>query len=279
MLDGRWRHAVDRTTKPVGTALVRVGVTADVLTGIGLLMSAVTALVVATGHLVWAVVMLFPTGLPDLFDGPVAKASGTASARGAFFDSVSDRVADALILGGISWYLVERHHGTSALLPFAILAVTQLISYQRAKAELLGLSAKGGLMERAERFILLGVCFVAGAVSASAFVPALCVYLGLVSATAAGRFVRVWQVAEAPPRQVRPARLRRVRPDHPRRPRRGVAAWREAGGFRPRRESESLARLRAWRESGSGGRPARTTWAARRQRMRTWRRAARHGEH
>src|SRR5579863_4989166 len=208
MLDGRWRHAVDRTTKPVGTTLVRVGVTADVLTVIGLLMAGVTAVVVASGHLVWAIVMLFPTGLPDLFDGPVAKVSGTASTRGAFFDSVSDRVTDALILGGVAWYLVVRHQGTSVLVPFAILAVTQLISYQRAKAELLGLSAKGGLMERAERFILLGVCFLAGAVSTAAFVPALWVYLGLVSATAVGRFVRVWQVAEAPPRQLRPARLR-----------------------------------------------------------------------
>jgi CDP-diacylglycerol--glycerol-3-phosphate 3-phosphatidyltransferase len=272
MLDGRWRHAVDRTTKPVGTALVRVGVTADILTFVGLAMAAATAVVVATGHFVWGVVMLFPTGLPDLFDGPVAKASGTASVRGAFFDSVSDRVADALILGGIAWYLVARHQGTSVLIPFAILAVTQLISYQRAKAELLGLSAKGGLMERAERFILLGVCFLAGAVSASAFVPALAVYLGLVSATAAGRFVRVFREAEAPPRQERPVRVRR---EHPRRPRR-TGAWRDAAGFRPLRESESLARLRAWREGAAVGRSSRTTWAARRQRVRGRLRSDRH---
>src|SRR5579884_3852545 len=127
MLDGRWRHAVDRTTKPVGTALVRLRVTADVLTFVGLAMAAATAVVVATGHLVWAIVMLFPTGLPDLFDGPVAKASGTASVRGAFFDSVSDRVSDALMLGGVAWYLEVRHHGTMTLLPFAILGMTQLI--------------------------------------------------------------------------------------------------------------------------------------------------------
>jgi phosphatidylinositol phosphate synthase len=252
MLDGRWRTAVDRTTKPVGSALVRARVTADVLTAVGLVMSGVTALVVASGHLVWAVVMLFPTGLPDLFDGAVAKASGTASVRGAYFDSVADRLSDALILGGISWYLVSRHHGTVALLPFAVLAVTQLISYQRAKAELLGIAAaKGGLMERAERFILLGVCFVAGSVTASAFVPALWVYLGLVTATAAGRFVRVWQAAEGP---VRPARSLR---SHERRPRRAIAAWRESGSFRPLRETEAMARFRAWREAAPVNRAAR----------------------
>ena len=179
MFDGRWRHAVDRTTKPVGTALVRVGITADVLTIFGLTMSVVTALVVGSGHLVAGVFLLFPTGLPDLFDGPVAKASGRASVRGAFFDSVADRISDAFLFGGVAWYLAAHHHGETVLLPFAILAVTSLISYQRAKAELLGLSAKGGLMERAERFILLGLCFIAGAVAASALVPALWVFFGL----------------------------------------------------------------------------------------------------
>jgi CDP-diacylglycerol---glycerol-3-phosphate 3-phosphatidyltransferase len=203
MFDGRWRDAVDRTTKPVGATLVRMGVTADVLTIFGLAMSVVTAFVVGSGHLVLGVVMLFPTGLPDLFDGPVAKASGRASVRGAFFDSVADRIADAFLLGGVAWYLAARHHGLMVLLPFAVLAMTSLISYQRAKAELLGLSARGGLMERAERFILLGAVFVAGSASASAFVPALWVFFALISATAAGRFVAVWREAEGPPPIVR----------------------------------------------------------------------------
>ena len=185
MFDGHWREAVDRSTKPVGESLVRIGVTADVLTVFGLAMSVVTAFVVGTGHFVAGIFMLFATGLPDLFDGPVAKAAGTASVRGAFFDSVSDRVADGFMFGGIAWYLSSHHHGQVVLVPFAILAVVFLISYQRAKAEQLGIRAKGGLMERAERFILLGFCFIAAAVSTSAFVPALWIYLLLVSVTAA----------------------------------------------------------------------------------------------
>jgi len=199
MFDGRWRHAVDRTTSPVGSILVRAGITADVLTIFGLAMSVVTAFAVGSGHLVAGILLLFPTGLPDLFDGPVAKASGRASVRGAFFDSVADRISDAFLFGGVAWYLAARHHGEMVLLPFAILAVTSLISYQRAKAELLGLSAKGGLMERAERFILLGFCFIAGAISVAALVPALWVFFGLLCATATGRFVNVWKEAEGPP--------------------------------------------------------------------------------
>ena len=127
----------------------------------------------------------------DLLDGPVAKAAGTASVRGAFFDSVTDRVADAVLMVGAAWYLVDRHEGHLALLPMAILAVTALVSYERAKAESLGLSARGGLMERAERMVLLGVAFL----SATFFVPVLWVMFALISFTAVTRFVRVWNAA------------------------------------------------------------------------------------
>ena len=96
MFDGRWRHAVDRTTKPVGQALVRTGITADVLTVFGLVMSMVTAVAIGSGHLVVGTVLLFPTGLPDLFDGPVAKASGTTSIRGAFLAAIFVGLIDTL---------------------------------------------------------------------------------------------------------------------------------------------------------------------------------------
>ena len=286
MFDGRWRHAVDRTTKPVGTVLVRAGITADVLTIFGLVMSVVTAFVVGSGHLVAGVFLLFPTGLPDLFDGPVAKASGRASVRGAFFDSVADRISDAFLFGGVAWYLAARHHGEMVLLPFAILAVTSLISYQRAKAELLGLSAKGGLMERAERFILLGLCFIAGAVSASALVPALWVFFGLLSATALGRFVSVWKEAEGPPPVVPVraafasagaadsdvsrralARWREGRVDSRWRAWRETRAQRDAAGVRvtvPRRAAQPSGRWRARRAGVPSSRSGRI-WRARRE--------------
>jgi CDP-diacylglycerol---glycerol-3-phosphate 3-phosphatidyltransferase len=283
MFDGRWRHAVDRTTKPVGTVLVRAGITADVLTIFGLVMSVVTALAVGSGHLVLGVILLFPTGLPDLFDGPVAKASGRASVRGAFFDSVADRIADAFMFGGVAWYLSARHHGEMVLLPFTILAVTSLISYQRAKAELLGLSANGGLMERAERFILLGLCFIAGSVSASAFVPALWVFFGLVCATAVGRFVSVWREAEGPPPVAAAgglladadmdvtrralARWREGRVDSRWRTWREVRSHRDGSGGRsplPRRAAQPSGRWRARRAGVPSSRSGRI-WRARRE--------------
>ena len=87
----------------------------------------------------------------------------------------------------------------------AILGVTALVCYERAKAESLGLSAKGGLMERAERMVLLGVAFL----SSTFVVPVLWVMFALISLTAVTRFVRVWNAASGrgrgdPPRASRP---------------------------------------------------------------------------
>ena len=131
------------------------------------------------------------SAVPDLLDGALAKANGTASKRGAFFDSVADRVTDALILGGIAWYLQSTRHGHAAMLPFAVLAVSILISYERAKAESLGFTAKGGLMERAERIILLCIGLVASVI----LVPILWAMLILTAATAVQRFAKVWRQA------------------------------------------------------------------------------------
>ena len=247
MFDGRWRDAVDRSTGPVGQKLQRIGVTADMLTATGLISATATAVAVASGHLHLAIVLLILTGLHDLLDGPVAKASGTSSVRGAFFDSVTDRVSDALILGGVAWYLVSTHPGHLVLLPFAVLGATSLVSYQRAKAESLGISAKGGLMERAERMILLGIGFL----SPAFLVPVLWVMLGLTLATALGRFVKVWRLAEAPATVEAPRRQRRIR---------------TGSRAATRRSSTTPSRWRARRQGELASRSGRT-WRARQARQ------------
>jgi CDP-diacylglycerol--glycerol-3-phosphate 3-phosphatidyltransferase len=242
MFDGRWRDTVDRGTGPVGRRLQRLGISADLLTATGLLSAGATAVAIATGHLLWGVALLTLTGLHDLLDGPVAKASGTSSTRGAFFDSVTDRVADALMLGGVSWYLMDTHPGHLALLPFAILGVTSLISYQRAKAESLGIRAKGGLMERAERMILLAI----GLLSASFLVPVLWIMLALTSVTALGRFVTVWRHAEAPPALTPARQARQARRALARSGSRTTSAW--PARWRARRQGELASRSgRTWR--------------------------------
>jgi CDP-diacylglycerol---glycerol-3-phosphate 3-phosphatidyltransferase len=194
MFDGRFRKTVDRSTEPIGRALRRMGVSADLLTATGLVSATGAAVAIGAGYFPLAVGLLILTGAHDLFDGAVAKAAGTSSNRGAFFDSVTDRLADALLLGGAAWYLGDHREGHLVVLPLAILSVTFLVSYERAKAESLGIPAKGGLMERAERMILLGVALLSTAI----FVPVLWILFGLTTLTAAGRFQRIWVAAGRP---------------------------------------------------------------------------------
>ena len=191
MFDGSFRNAVDRIVGPIGRGLVRLRVSADFLTCIGLLMSVAACVFIGQGQLRLGLAFLILTAIPDLLDGAVASAAGTSSKRGAFFDSTADRVTDGLLLCGIGWHLAETNDAKMVLLPMAVLAVSSLISYERAKAELLGYQAKGGLMERAERMVVLGfgLCFKA------ILVPVLWVMLALTSATAVQRFFKVWRQA------------------------------------------------------------------------------------
>jgi CDP-diacylglycerol--glycerol-3-phosphate 3-phosphatidyltransferase len=195
MFDGRWRSTFETGLRPVGAQIQRTGITANHLTATGLVMSVAAALTIANGFLSAGLILLALTALPDVLDGAVAKASGTASPRGAFFDSVVDRVTDAVLLCGVAWYLASTQPGRIAVLPMAVLAASMLVSYERAKAEGLGFEARGGLMERAERLLALGF----GLLFESLLVPVLWVMLVLTLFTAGQRFVRVWRQASVPP--------------------------------------------------------------------------------
>jgi len=229
MLDGRWRTNIENGLKPVGAKLLAAGFTADRLTLVGVIMSACAAVAIATGHLSLGLLFLVLTGLPDALDGAVAKAAGTAGPRGAFFDSVADRVSDAMLLGGVAWYLADTSGSLAPLLPMAVLAASLIISYERAKAEALGFNARGGVMERAERVILLGI----GLLFEMLLVPVLWIMLVLTIVTAVQRFAKVWKQASverpAAPVTRRAARRRAARAS------RSSAAWRQNLQARRRR--------------------------------------------
>ena len=261
---------------PVGTALTRTGLSPDHLTALGLALAVPTAIAIGSGHLRLGLILLVSSALPDLLDGALAKASGRASVRGAFFDSVSDRITDAAVLGGLAWYLQGRYHGHAAVLPFAILAVSTLISYERAKAESLGYDAKGGLMERAERVVVICV----GLAFSVVLVPLLWVMLALTAVTAVQRFVKVWRQASVPPAAPPPAAPPSAAPASPPPPPPPTAspaapdpvtaatgepaamaarwrAWREASGWTPRTGYYTSGTRRAgaagrWRERRMG---------------------------
>jgi phosphatidylinositol phosphate synthase len=194
MLDRHWRKGVEQGLGPLGDRLRRLGVTADALTVFGLLCSVATAFLIGSGHLIWAVVGVIVSGVADLLDGAIARGSGQASPRGAFFDSVTDRASDALLFGGVAWYLADQSP-YYAILAFAVAACSMMISYERARAEALGIDARGGLMERAERFVFLSI-----GLAFNILVPILWIMLVLTAFTAIQRFVRVYRAAGRPPR-------------------------------------------------------------------------------
>lgn len=195
MFDARFRSAVDQVVSPAGRALRRTGLSPDHLTAVGIVMSIPAGWAIATGHLVLGMLVLIGSALPDLFDGSLAKASGRTSQRGAFFDSVGDRVSDTVVLAGFAWYAQDRFGHHAALVPLAVLGVSQLVSYIRAKADALGINAKGGIMERGERVLVL--CFALKFPADMLWLLWLVVALSAV--TAAQRFVTVWRQANKPP--------------------------------------------------------------------------------
>jgi CDP-diacylglycerol---glycerol-3-phosphate 3-phosphatidyltransferase len=244
LFDGRFRHSVDKGVGPLGAALQRTGLSPDHLTALGLVMAVPAALAIGTGRLFLGLILLIASAIPDLLDGALAKASGTASVRGAFFDSVADRVTDCLMLGGVGWYLQTRHQGHAAMLAFAILGASMLISYERAKAESLGFNAKGGLMERAERIIVLCV----GLAFTAVLVPLLWLMLAMTVLTAVQRFVKVWRQASRPPQaEAAPAPVAMAE---------RWRAWREANGWGASTEGAN--------RFAQGTRRGPTTWQRRR---------------
>ena len=192
MFDGQFRSQAEVKLRPVGRNLKKTGITADHLTLLGVVMAVATSIAVANGALRLGLLLLVLCAVPDVLDGAVAKASGTASPRGAFFDSVSDRVADSLLFGGMAWYLSSQPGaGRIAVLPLAVLGASLIISYERAKAEALGYDATGGLMERAERLIAIGLALL----FQPAMIAILWVMLALSLLTAGQRFAKVWKQA------------------------------------------------------------------------------------
>lgn len=157
-LRSKFPQYVDAVTAPIGRGLARTRVSPNTLTTLGLVLTAAATVTVATGNPMLGGWTLVAGGLMDTFDGAVARASGKATPFGGFYDSVSDRISDGLILGGLAWWL--RDDARLFALVVVALVAAQLTSYVRAKAEAIDLDCSVGILERAERAILLIVGLV-----------------------------------------------------------------------------------------------------------------------
>lgn len=147
---------------PLARGLIRAGVSPNAVTVASALAISATALwLLPQGHLVATVIIVVVLAFADSVDGLMARQLGRSSRFGAYLDSTMDRVADAAMFIGLSWYLLnqpdERWQGVGLGLGLACVVLGMLVSYSRARAESLGISAKAGIAERTDRLVIAGV--------------------------------------------------------------------------------------------------------------------------
>lgn len=201
MLNVFARVHVNRVADPLARRLLALGITPDAVTVIGTVGSvAAAAWFLPRDQLFVGTIVIWFFVMFDLVDGAMARARGHSTPFGAVLDSACDRLADGALFAALAWWCLgvgqDRLLGVAALV---CLVAGQLVSYVKARAEGLGLSADGGLVERAERLIL---ALVGTGLQGLGVPHALDVALWLLAAgsvwTVGQRMVSVYRSAQAP---------------------------------------------------------------------------------
>ena len=155
MLNRYARAAVTRILTPVARLLLRLGISPDVVTILGTLGVCLGALVFfPQGQLLVGVLVITAFVFSDTIDGVMARLLGRTSKWGAFLDSTLDRIGDAAIFSGLAiWFFQGGDDRVMAWLAMACLVLGSVVSYARARAEGLGMTASVGIAERADRLV------------------------------------------------------------------------------------------------------------------------------
>lgn len=152
--------------RPVGRALGRTPLTPNSVTFLGVAVQGVVAWLIIDGRLVAAGLLAILSALLDVFDGALAKAKGLVTRFGAFLDSTTDRLSDALLFVPIAWLYGVAPDGPQhddprvAAVALVALVASLLVSYVKARAEAVGFDANVGIAERAERVMLVIIALV-----------------------------------------------------------------------------------------------------------------------
>ena len=177
LLPASWIVAALGLADRFSRVLVRLRIDPNALTALGLLSGAAVGLFYGLRRDIGAAAFIVVCGIFDILDGKVAANSGRKSLFGAMLDSSLDRYAEFFIYLGLAY----RFRGGWGLwlMFFAFLGST-MVSYTRARAEGLGIDCRVGVMQRAERLLLLLAGTIVGVVFRVAD-PALLVVMGAVA--------------------------------------------------------------------------------------------------
>ena len=152
------RGVIAPVVEPIARGLLRMRVTPDMVTLTGTTLTVLTALIlIPQGRFIPAVILLFIFTSADVLDGTMARLSGTQGPWGAWFDATLDRVADGAVFGGVLIWAAWNSDTLTTMLAWVCLVGGTVVSYAKARAEAVGATANGGIAERAERMMLLGV--------------------------------------------------------------------------------------------------------------------------
>jgi CDP-diacylglycerol--glycerol-3-phosphate 3-phosphatidyltransferase len=188
----RARHLAELVVQP----LVRLGLTPNLLTLIGLLLNVVTATIIGLGYLRIGGALVLFAGLFDMLDGAMARVTDKKTTFGAFLDSTLDRYSEGIVLLGLVIYSMRQQQTAQnswiVLLAYISVLGSLMVSYTRARAEGLGLECKIGLLARPERVLLL-----AWGLLTQLLLPMLAIMAVLVNFTAIQRIAHVWYIAGA----------------------------------------------------------------------------------
>jgi CDP-diacylglycerol--glycerol-3-phosphate 3-phosphatidyltransferase len=155
-------HRLDRWIRALLPFLFRRPVNPNLLTVMGTSVSLAAAVAFAAGWFVTGGLLVLAGGLFDLIDGVVARHHGVASRFGAFLDSTLDRLSDMALLIGIAMHFALGGEPRWVLLAGYTLVATVLVSYTQARAEISVPSFRVGILERAERVLILAAGALAG---------------------------------------------------------------------------------------------------------------------
>jgi phosphatidylglycerophosphate synthase len=165
------QQGIYKVINPFVKGLIKIGLTPNMVTTIGLLLNIGVAIIFIVGaeksnrgeleYVGWAGALVLFAGIFDMLDGQVARLGNMSSKFGAMYDSVLDRYSEMIMFLGICYYLVSHHYFLSSLFAFIALIGSMMVSYTRARAEGLGVECKGGLMQRPERVVTIGVFAIA----------------------------------------------------------------------------------------------------------------------
>ncbi len=150
------RSAPKWVTDPAVNVLSRLGVTPNMLTLVGFGGNVGAAVLAADGRFLAAGIVMLAFSALDFLDGSLARATGRATPFGSVFDATMDRLSEAAVLFGLLWFFSDRGAREEELLIFAAVVASIMVSYLRARAEVIGLKLRDGLFTRTERVLLLG---------------------------------------------------------------------------------------------------------------------------